>query len=90
MTAKPTVQTASVAGAASHNLLEWHAIDWRRVHQNVRRLQARIVKAGYAAPCHKGVRKGLSRISGNGYVRFLEEGSTATPPPYSTRCGSRH
>jgi hypothetical protein len=45
MTAKPTVRTVSVAGAVSHDLLEWHAIDWRRVQQNVRRLQARIVKA---------------------------------------------
>ena len=26
-------------------ILAWHAIDWRRVQQNVRRLQARIVKA---------------------------------------------
>jgi RNA-directed DNA polymerase len=45
MTAKHTAQAARIAGAASHDLLEWHAIDWRRVHQNVRRLQARIVKA---------------------------------------------
>ena len=45
MIAKPTVRTVSVAGAVSHDLLEWHAIDWRRVQQNVRRLQARIVKA---------------------------------------------
>src|SRR5882672_9105950 len=39
--------TASVtqAGAFSHNKIEWHAIDWRKVHHNVRRLQARIVKA---------------------------------------------
>ena len=45
MTAKPTVRTVSVAGAVSHDLLEWHAIDWRRVQQNVRQLQARLVKA---------------------------------------------
>ena len=45
MTAKPPVQAASGAGAVSHDMLEWHAIDWRRVQQNVRRLQARIVKA---------------------------------------------
>jgi RNA-directed DNA polymerase len=45
MTAKRTVQAATVAGAASHNVLEWHAIDWRRAHQTVRRLQVRIVKA---------------------------------------------
>jgi hypothetical protein len=33
------------SGAVSRDFLAWHAIDWRLVHQNVRRLQARIVKA---------------------------------------------
>lgn len=33
------------AGAASHRMTDWHGIDWQKVHQNVRRLQARIVKA---------------------------------------------
>jgi RNA-directed DNA polymerase len=37
--------TATPVGAASHALQDWHAIDWRKVYQNVRRLQARIVKA---------------------------------------------
>ena len=45
MTAKTAAQAEMVAGAASHDVLDWHAIDWRRVHQTVRRLQARIVKA---------------------------------------------
>jgi RNA-directed DNA polymerase len=45
MTAKTTAQAEMVAGAASHDTMDWHAIDWRRVHQTVRRLQARIVKA---------------------------------------------
>ena len=35
------------AGAASH-VEDWHAIDWRAAHQNVRRLQAHIVKATQA------------------------------------------
>ena len=39
MTANP------FAGAASHNEVEWHHIKWSAVHGNVRRLQARIVKA---------------------------------------------
>lgn len=39
MTAKP------IAGAASHENVDWHAIDWQKAHENVRRLQARIVKA---------------------------------------------
>ena len=33
------------AGAASHAEVDWHAIDWRQANHNVRRLQARIVKA---------------------------------------------
>ena len=33
------------AGAASHGEVDWHSIDWQQVNQNVRRLQARIVKA---------------------------------------------
>ncbi|MGH2412206.1 MAG: group II intron reverse transcriptase/maturase [Microcystaceae cyanobacterium] len=33
------------AGAASHSQMNWHSIDWYKVHQIVRRLQARIVKA---------------------------------------------
>jgi RNA-directed DNA polymerase len=33
------------AGAPGDGLRNWHAIDWYQVHQNVRRLQARIVKA---------------------------------------------
>ena len=35
----------SMAGAAFGEAIDWHAIDWRQVHQIVRRLQARIVKA---------------------------------------------
>ena len=34
-----------IACAASHKEVDWHAIDWRTVNRNVRRLQARIVKA---------------------------------------------
>ncbi len=45
MTATTAAQADSVAGAASHDTVDWHAIDWRRVKQTVRRLQARIVKA---------------------------------------------
>jgi RNA-directed DNA polymerase len=45
MTVKPTAQAERMAGAASHNPVDWHAIDWQKVHRNVRRLQARIVKA---------------------------------------------
>ncbi|MFO7640596.1 MAG: reverse transcriptase N-terminal domain-containing protein, partial [Candidatus Competibacteraceae bacterium] len=33
------------AGAISRDPLHWHTINWRAVQRNVRRLQARIVKA---------------------------------------------
>src|SRR5713101_3252768 len=45
MTALSPVITESSAGAASRDSVDWHAIDWRRVTQSVRRLQVRIVKA---------------------------------------------
>jgi RNA-directed DNA polymerase len=32
-------------GAPFHGITDWHAIDWQSANQNVRRLQARIVKA---------------------------------------------
>jgi RNA-directed DNA polymerase len=35
-------------GAVSREREEWHAINWQAVHENVRRLQARIVKATQA------------------------------------------
>jgi RNA-directed DNA polymerase len=34
-----------LAGAAPDLAIGWHSIDWKKVHRNVRRLQARIVKA---------------------------------------------
>jgi RNA-directed DNA polymerase len=36
------------AGAPSHDKAQWHAIDWQATNENVRRLQARIVKATLA------------------------------------------
>lgn len=33
------------AGALSHKEIDWHSINWKKVYSNVRRLQARIVKA---------------------------------------------
>ena len=51
-----TEAASSLTGAPSHPDGEWHAIDWRKVHQEVRRLQARIVKAVKPRPS-SGVRK---------------------------------
>lgn len=39
---------ALATGAASHRVVDWHAIDWHKAHETVRRLQARIVKATLA------------------------------------------
>lgn len=48
------------AGAAPHTLTDWHAINWPKVHQNVRRLQARIVQATKAG--RWGKVKALQRL----------------------------
>ncbi len=45
MTADIATVVEMDAGAASHVAEGWHAVDWQAVHHNVRRLQARIVKA---------------------------------------------
>jgi RNA-directed DNA polymerase len=36
---------AWTTGASLRPRIEWHSIDWKKAHQNVRRLQTRIVKA---------------------------------------------
>ncbi len=41
------------ADAPSHESVTWYAIDWRKTLGNVRRLQARIVKATQAGKWHK-------------------------------------
>lgn len=41
------------ADAPSHESVTWHAIHWRKTLSNVRRLQARIVKATQAGKWHK-------------------------------------
>jgi len=45
MTVNIPASSGKMAGAASHGTVDWHAIDWQKVHRNVRRLQVRIVKA---------------------------------------------
>jgi RNA-directed DNA polymerase len=40
-----TEETENSSGAPFHGVTDWHAIDWHAVNTNVRRLQARIVKA---------------------------------------------
>src|SRR2546421_3611311 len=41
------------AGAAPDMAVDWHSIDWKKVHRTVRRLQARIVKAVREGKWHK-------------------------------------
>ena len=43
--APATAKANSSTGAFSHTDAGWHDINWRKAHQNVRRLQVRIVKA---------------------------------------------
>jgi len=58
--------------------VRWDAIDWRAVHNEVRRLQVRIAKAvgtvstGFPTPWSPlgDLRKCLSRMTGNCHVRF--------------------
>jgi RNA-directed DNA polymerase len=53
------MSTEPSVGAASH-ALDWHQIDWEQVHRNVRRLQARIVKAQQEG--RQGKVKALQRL----------------------------
>ena len=46
MTADPSttaIPEVDAAGASFHAVMDWHAIDWQKVHRTVRRLQGRIV-----------------------------------------------
>ena len=45
--------TAKTVGAVSSEAAEWYAIDWQAIHQNVRRLQVRIVQATKAGRWNK-------------------------------------
>jgi RNA-directed DNA polymerase len=44
-TKQMTAVLGTTAGAVSNITMNWHDIEWKKVHRNVRRLQARIVKA---------------------------------------------
>jgi hypothetical protein len=74
------------AGAVAHREVDWRAMDWRAVHCEVRRLQARIVKAMQVRRCkaasRKGRLKGLSCIKRKFYVQFLGGGEAVMPPCY--------
>src|ERR1700691_5960487 len=44
---------ATLAGAALNTTVDWHSINWKKVHATVRRLQTRIVKAVREGKWHK-------------------------------------
>jgi|GEM_PF-1200250 len=45
MTATMTINSQALADAPSHDEESWHAVNWHKANRNLRRLQARIVKA---------------------------------------------
>src|SRR5271155_1121511 len=57
--------TAVAVGAVSREAAEWYAIDWPAIHQNVRRLQVRIVQATKASRWNKV--KSLQRLLTHSY-----------------------
>jgi RNA-directed DNA polymerase len=57
--------TAKTVGAVSSEAAEWYAINWQTIHQNVRRLQLRIVKATKAGRWNKV--KSLQRLLTHSY-----------------------
>jgi RNA-directed DNA polymerase len=57
MTVNSPARSGKVAGAASPETVDWHRIDWQKVHRNVRRLQARIVKAMQSRVPHRALER---------------------------------
>src|SRR6266566_2431810 len=57
--------TAKTVGAVSSEAAEWYAINWQPIHQNVRRLQVRIVQATKAGKWNKV--KSLQRLLTHSY-----------------------
>src|ERR1700730_11444094 len=57
--------TAKTVGAVSSEAAEWYAINWQTIHQNVRRLQVRIVQATKAGRSNKV--KSLQRLLTHSY-----------------------
>jgi RNA-directed DNA polymerase len=60
MSVSTLLTTPPLTGATSHKTLDWHTINWVKVHREVRRLQARIVQAEQAGK--RGKVKALQRL----------------------------
>ena len=65
MTSSEPTEEEMNAGALFHDMLEWHGIPWYQTERNVRRLQARIVKATQEKRWNKV--KALQRILTHSY-----------------------
>lgn len=65
MTATMNREVSMLADAPSYETITWHAIDWHSANRNVRRLQARIVKAVKAGQRYKV--RSLQRLLANSY-----------------------
>jgi len=65
MTATMTIDCPALADAPSHDEKSWHAVNWRKANRNVRRLQARIVKAVQSGKRHKA--RSLQRLLSRSY-----------------------
>src|SRR5450631_1940672 len=65
MAANTPAQAGTDAGAVSHEETDWDSIHWNAAHQNVRRLQMRIVKATKAG--RWGKVKALQRLLTHSY-----------------------
>jgi|GEM_PF-2711150 len=83
-----TAVLGTTAGAVSNETMNWHDIEWEKVHRNVRRLQARIVKATHfcweTASCSARRLRCLSRVKEDFHARFLGGWGPAMAPGYPT------
>jgi hypothetical protein len=84
---KQMTTVVTLIGALSDSPVAWHAIKWYAVHRNVRRLQARIVKAVQAVGrCTTALNterlKGSSCLKGNFHEQFLGGLAGVIPPGY--------
>ncbi len=68
--------TAKTVGAVSSEAAEWYAIDWQAIHQNVRRLQVRIVQATKAGRWNKvkSLQRLLTHLQRQGSRRSTSDG----------------
>jgi hypothetical protein len=81
--------TAKTVGALSSEAEEWYAINWLTIHQNVRRLQVRIVQATKAGRWNKvkSLQRLLPLLQRQGSRRSTSDGKYWQE---NSRCGPDH